>query len=198
MLNLVLFGPPGAGKGTQSKRLIETYDLMHLSTGDILRYEIADETALGMEAKKRIDKGELVPDEIVIGMITKIVEKNKQVPGFIFDGFPRTVHQASVLDEILHSREMSITMMLSLEVEEEELITRLLNRGKKSNRPDDQDVSIIERRLKVYKESTQPVRDYYINMNKHVSIFGMRKEEEVFSSIREAIDNMLNKKDIHV
>lgn len=194
MLNLVLFGPPGSGKGTQSKTLIERYNLMHLSTGDILRYEIADETALGMEAKKRIDKGELVPDEIVISMITKIVDKNRHVPGFIFDGFPRTVFQAKELGEILRKRDLEISLMLSLEVEQDELVRRLLNRGKKSNRPDDQDVRIIERRFRVYNESTKPVRDYYINLNKHVSIYGMRKEEEVFASIQEAIENLLNKK----
>jgi len=190
MLNLVLFGPPGAGKGTQSSRLIEKYNLMHLSTGDILRMEIADETSLGLEAKRRIDKGELVPDEVVISMITKIIDKNRNVSGFIFDGFPRTVIQAAVLDEILHRRDMQINLMLSLEVEEEELINRLLNRGKKSNRTDDQDVSIIEKRLKVYKESTEPVKQYYIEKGKHKGICGMKSEELVFTEIIGILDSL--------
>lgn len=183
MLNLVLFGPPGAGKGTQSSRLIEKYNLMHLSTGDILRMEIADETSLGLEAKRRIDKGELVPDEVVISMITNIIDRNKHVPGFIFDGFPRTVIQAAVLDEILHRRDMQIDLMLSLEVEETELIQRLLNRGKKSNRSDDQDVNVIQKRLNVYKVSTEPVKHYYISKGKHVGICGMQSEEKVFEEI---------------
>jgi len=190
MLNLVLFGPPGAGKGTQSSHLIEKYNLMHLSTGDILRMEIADETSLGLEAKRRIDKGELVPDEVVISMITKIIDKNRNVSGFIFDGFPRTVIQAAVLDEILHRRDMQINLMLSLEVEEEELINRLLNRGKKSNRTDDQDVSIIEKRLKVYKESTEPVKQYYIEKGKHKGICGMKSEELVFTEIIGILDSL--------
>lgn len=192
MLNLVLFGPPGAGKGTQSARLIEKYNLMHLSTGDILRMEIADETALGLEAKRRIDKGELVPDEIVISMITKILDRNRHVPGFIFDGFPRTVVQAAVLDEILHRRDMQIDLMLSLEVEEEELINRLLNRGKKSNRTDDQDVSIIEKRLKVYRESTEPVKHYYIEKNKHIGVCGMKSEEDVFKEVSAILDTHIH------
>jgi len=188
MLNIVLFGPPGAGKGTQSKRLIEKYNLLHLSTGDILRYEIADETALGLEAKKRIDKGELVPDEIVIGMITNIIDRNTTVQGFIFDGFPRTVKQAEVFDKLLADRNMEVSLMLSLEVEDEELKTRLLNRGLTANRPDDQDINIIEKRLRIYKETTQPVKEYYISQDKHIGIMGMKSELNVFQDIENTIN----------
>src|SRR5690242_2759715 len=137
MLNLVLFGPPGAGKGTQSQKLIEKYQLVHLSTGDILRNEIANGTGLGLEAKKLMDQGVLVPDEVVIGMISNKLDANKDAKGFIFDGFPRTVAQAEALDELLESKSTSITGMIALDVDDEELQTRLLLRGKDSGRPDD-------------------------------------------------------------
>ncbi len=193
MLNIVLFGPPGAGKGTQSEKIIEKYKLKHLSTGDILRSEIAEQTALGVKAKQCTDKGELVPDEVVISMISNVIEKNRNVPGFIFDGFPRTVNQAAVLDEILAKMNMKIDLMLSLEVDEPELIARLLNRGKKSNRPDDQDESIVQKRLNVYRESTEPVKHYYISKKKHIGVCGMKTEDEVFVQLEEILDKFISR-----
>ena len=147
MLNLVLFGPPGAGKGTQSENLIREFNLVHLSTGDILRAEVKAETKLGLEAKKLMDQGLLVPDEVVIGMIESKIDSNKDARGFIFDGFPRTTKQAEALDALLSKKQTGITMMLALEVDDAELIKRLLIRGKDSGRADDQDESIIARRI---------------------------------------------------
>ena len=147
MLNIVLFGPPGAGKGTQSEKLIIKYNLIHLSTGDILRAELSAQSNLGIEAKKYMEKGELVPDEVVIGMIDAKIEKSENAAGFIFDGFPRTTAQAEALDKLLGKRNISITAMLALEVDHQELINRLLYRGKDSGRADDQNMSIIENRI---------------------------------------------------
>ena len=188
MLNLVLFGPPGAGKGTQSERLIEKYKLVHLSTGDILRSEIAAGTELGMKAKKLMDAGMLVPDEVVIGMIDSKLEANKNAIGFIFDGFPRTIAQAEALDELLSEKKSSITMMLALEVEKEELIKRLLNRGKDSGRADDQNAEIIEKRIEEYNNKTAPLKDYYDKQNKLKVIKGVGGIEAIFQKLCEAID----------
>lgn len=187
MLNIVLFGPPGSGKGTQSAKLIEKYQLVHLSTGDILRGEIAAQTPLGMEAKKKMDKGELVPDEVVIGMIGNKLAQNKSAKGFIFDGFPRTTAQASALDKLLTENGTSITVMLALEVEKQELVNRLLNRGKDSGRADDQDLSVIENRIAVYNRETSVVADYYKGQKKHRSIMGMGSIDEIFNRLCEAI-----------
>ena len=170
MLNLVLFGPPGAGKGTQSEKLIEKYHLVHLSTGDILRSEITLKTKLGMEAKTLMDQGLLVPDEVVIGMISSKLDANKQAKGFIFDGFPRTTAQAKALDNLLEEKESSITMMLALEVEDEELLKRLLLRGKDSGRADDQDQNIIRKRINEYNTKTAPLKEYYSAQNKFHSV----------------------------
>ena len=156
MLNIVLFGPPGAGKGTQSEKLIEKYQLVHLSTGDILRGEIAAGTELGLEAKKLMDEGALVPDEVVIGMISSKLDQNKGVKGFIFDGFPRTTAQAEALDSLLSEKSTSITTMLALEVDTEELTKRLLLRGKDSGRADDQNEEIIRNRISEYNNQTAP------------------------------------------
>ncbi len=188
MLNIVLFGPPGAGKGTQAEFLINSYDLIHLSTGDLLRSEIAAGTTLGKEAKAYMDKGELVPDEVVIGMIENKLEANKDANGFIFDGFPRTVAQAKALDELLNRKGTPITAMLSLEVEKQELIDRLLSRGKVSGRADDQDESIIENRINVYNEKTSPLIDYYKQQNKYYGINGMGSIEEIAGRLKEAIE----------
>jgi adenylate kinase len=179
MLNLVLFGPPGAGKGTQADFLIEKFRLIHLSTGDLLRCQIAAETTLGVEAKSYMDKGFLVPDSIVIGMIKSILNENKGANGYIFDGFPRTVAQAKALDELLDEYKTPVSGMLCLLVENEELINRLLFRGKTSGRPDDQDVSIIENRIKIYHEKTSPLRDYYRAQNKYYKIDGTGSVEEI-------------------
>jgi len=190
MLNLVLFGPPGAGKGTQSDKLIDKYSLIHLSTGDLLRSEIAAETQLGIEAKKYMDKGELVPDEVVIGMIEHKLDDNSDTKGFIFDGFPRTQAQAKALDELLASHNTGISAMLALEVKHQELINRLLNRGKNSGRSDDKDQSIIENRIKVYHNQTCPLIEYYYAQNKFHSIDGMGTIEEIFDRLSERVDNL--------
>jgi adenylate kinase len=183
MLNLVLFGPPGAGKGTQSEKLISKYQLVHLSTGDILRNEISNGTALGLEAKKLMDQGILVPDEVVIGMISNKLDANKDAKGFIFDGFPRTVAQAEALDSLLESKSSSITKMVALEVEHDELKKRLLLRGKDSGRPDDANPEIIEKRIQEYLTKTAPVAEYYKAQSKFESINGIGSIEEIFDSI---------------
>jgi len=190
MLNLILFGPPGAGKGTQAEFLINTYELVHLSTGDLLRREIAAKTELGKEAKKYIDKGELVPDVLVIDMIKIKLEDNHQPHGFIFDGFPRTVAQAEALDELLITHNTEISGMLSLEVEKEELISRLLNRGKTSGRSDDQNKAIIENRIVVYHQKTAPIKEYYKTQNKHYVINGMGTIDEITNRLKETIDSL--------
>lgn len=187
MLNLVLFGPPGSGKGTQSANLIEKYHLVHLSTGDILRGEIASKTELGLEAKKKMEKGELVSDDIVIGMIGNKLDQNASANGFIFDGFPRTTAQAIELDHLLSKKNTSITLMISLEVEKQELVNRLLNRGKDSGRPDDQDIAIIENRIAVYNRETAVVADYYKAQGKLNNIHGMGSIEEIFKRLCVAI-----------
>lgn len=188
MLNIVLFGPPGAGKGTQSEKLIEKYGLVHLSTGDILRGEIKSQTELGLKAKSLMDKGELVPDEVVIGMIDNKIASNIGANGFIFDGFPRTKAQAEALDNLLSKKGTGITLMLALEVEENELVSRLLSRGKDSGRADDQDENIIKNRIKVYNEQTSVLADYYKAQNKHVGIEGVGAIDSIFASLCEAID----------
>jgi adenylate kinase len=189
MLNLVLFGPPGAGKGTQAKFLIDLFELDHLSTGDLLRREIAAGTKLGIEAKGYIDKGELVPDAVVIGMIKSKLENSKETKGFIFDGFPRTVDQAKALDELLNEHGAPIKGMLSLEVETEELISRLLCRGKVSGRADDQDQSVIENRIDVYNKKTLPLIEYYKPQGKHYGINGMGTVEEIAQRLKEVVEN---------
>lgn len=192
MLNLVLFGPPGSGKGTQSAKLIEKYKLVHLSTGDILRGEIAGQTPLGLEAKKKMDKGELVPDEVVIGMISNKLDANANATGFIFDGFPRTTAQAEALDNLLTKKGTAITVMLSLDVEKQELVNRLLNRGKDSGRADDQNIDVIENRIAVYNKETAVVGDYYKKQNKLQLIQGMGSVDEIFDRLSKAIDKAKN------
>jgi len=187
MLNLVLFGPPGSGKGTQSAKLIEKYQLVHLSTGDILRGELAAQTPLGLAAKKKMDKGELVPDEVVIGMISNKLDQNTGAKGFIFDGFPRTTAQAEALDKLLNTKGTPITMMLALEVEKQELVNRLLNRGKGSGRADDQDLSVIENRIVVYNRETAVVANYYKAQGKLKEIQGMGTIDEIFDRLSKAI-----------
>ena len=192
MLNLILFGPPGSGKGTQSEGLIKKYNLQHLSTGDILRNEISNNTPLGLEAKKFMDKGILVPDEVVIGMISgKIDETADKVNGYIFDGFPRTIAQAEALDKLLQFKTIPINLVLSLQVEEEELVKRLLSRGATSGRPDDQNEEIIRNRVKEYRTKTEPVADFYIKKNKLQNIAGVGSVETIFGLLCEAIDNIL-------
>ena len=188
MLNIVLFGPPGAGKGTQSQKLIAHYNLVHLSTGDLLRAQIAQGTDLGLQAKKLMDEGLLVPDAVVIGMIGSALKDNPQAGGFIFDGFPRTVAQAESLDELMAAHGTHIGCMIALEVAEEELVTRLLERGKTSNRPDDQDESKIRRRVTVYNTETAQVAGYYAAQQKFHALNGIGAIETIFGQICAIID----------
>ena len=188
MLNLVLFGPPGAGKGTQSENLIRKYQLVHLSTGDLLRSQIAAGTTLGLQAKILMDEGKLVPDEVVIGMIESKLTENAHAPGFIFDGFPRTVKQAEALDELLAHHQTSITTMVALVVDHDELTRRLLIRGESSGRPDDRDVATIQKRITEYNEKTTPVADYYEQQGKFAAISGVGGIDEIFGQICQKID----------
>lgn len=188
MLNLVLFGPPGAGKGTQAAFLKKTYNLIHLSTGDLLRSRIAEGTALGIEAKQYMDKGELVPDDIVVGMIRNTIKKHPDAKGFVFDGFPRTVPQAIALDEMLSRNNVPIIGMLSLEVEKEELINRLTARAKISDRADDQNQKVIKNRISVYNQKTFPLIEYYKSQNKFYPINGMGTIDDISNRLKEVID----------
>lgn len=183
MFNLILFGPPGSGKGTQSEKLIEKFGWIHLSTGDLLRKEIANETQLGLEAKSFMDKGQLVPDEVVIGMIGSALDANPAAKGFLFDGFPRTVAQAEALDNLLAGKGSEITLVLALEVGQEELVARLLNRGKTSSRSDDRDETVIRKRLVEYDNKTAQVADYYAQFGKVAKIKGEGTIEEIFGSL---------------
>jgi adenylate kinase len=189
MLNIVLFGPPGAGKGTQAKKLIDTYHLVHLSTGDLLRNEIANGTALGKQAKSIMDRGELVSDEIVIGMIENKLTENPHAKGFIFDGFPRTTAQAKALDDVLHKKHTGITMMIALEVDNVELTRRLLVRGHESGRADDQNEDVIRNRIAEYNNKTAPLKNYYAQQNKFHSVYGIGSIEQIFDLLCATIDN---------
>jgi adenylate kinase len=188
MFNLILFGPPGSGKGTQSEKIVNKFGLKHLSTGDLLRREIADKTPLGMEAKSFMDKGQLVPDEVVIGMIDSSLEKNPGAKGFLFDGFPRTVAQAEALDKLLTLKKTSITKVLALEVTEEELVKRLLKRGETSGRSDDTNEEVIRKRFSVYQKETSAVADHYKALGKFESIKGEGSVDEIFESLSNAIE----------
>lgn len=190
MLNIVLFGPPGAGKGTQSERIIEKYGLVHLSTGDIFRANIKGKTELGVLAKSYIDKGQLVPDEVTINMLKAEVLKQSDPKGFIFDGFPRTNAQAKALDSLLEDIGTKITSMISLDVEEEELKERLANRAKTSGRPDDADPAVIQNRIDVYKNETAPVKDYYSAQNKWIKVDGIGTIEDITSRLFVVIDSL--------
>jgi adenylate kinase len=186
MLNIVLFGPPGSGKGTQSEKLIEKHKLVHLSTGDLLRSEIAIKSELGMKAKAIMDKGELVSDDIVIGMIRNKINANLESKGFIFDGFPRTVAQAGALDKVLAETGKAISLMVTLIVPDEEVIQRLLKRGEQTGRADD-NITTIENRLNVYLCQTAPVMDYYEKQQKYRPVNGLGSIEEIFERIEEEI-----------
>ena len=191
MLNIVLFGPPGAGKGTQSERLIAKYDLVHLSTGDIFRSNIKGETDLGKLAKSYMDQGLLVPDLVTIDMLRSEVIKYENPKGFIFDGFPRTNAQAEALDSFLSSLNSSITLMVSLEVEENELKTRLLKRAGVSGRADDANPEVIANRITIYNKETAPVKLFYQTQNKFVAIDGIGSIDDITQRIFSAIDPRL-------
>ncbi|MDN3668553.1 adenylate kinase [Echinicola jeungdonensis] len=188
MLNIVLFGPPGAGKGTQSEKLIDKYELEHISTGDLFRKHLGNGTELGKLARKYMDEGRLVPDEVVIGMVDDKIKNSPDVKGFIFDGFPRTVAQAEALDNLLEEKSMDISGMIALEVPEEELKERIRGRGKTSGRADDQDEEKINTRIKVYQEETLPVATYYKEQGKFSGIYGVGEIDEIFSLICAVID----------
>lgn len=189
MINLVLFGPPGAGKGTQAERLVERYNLVHLSTGDIFRRNIKGGTELGKLAQTYMDGGNLVPDEVTIQMLEAEVNEHPDAKGFIFDGFPRTENQAEALDKFLTGKSMSISAMLALSVGDEELTARLLNRAKTSGRADDADPSIIANRIEVYKRETAPVAGFYGAQNKLVEIDGIGSIDEISGRLYAAIDS---------
>lgn len=186
--NIVLFGPPGAGKGTQSAFLMERYGLEHLSTGDLLRAEIQAETPLGLQAQEVMSAGDLVPDDVVVGMIRNRISDSPEAKGFIFDGFPRTLAQARALDDMLQRLGNPITAMLSLEVEEEELVKRLLGRGTTSGRPDDRSEEVVRKRIAEYRTKTAPLKEYYQAQGKHRAIDGMGSIAEITRRLTQAID----------
>ncbi len=192
MFNVILFGPPGSGKGTQSEKLVEKYKFVHLSTGDLLRKERQLRTPLGIEAQLFIDKGQLVPDEVVIGMISSALDENVNANGFLFDGFPRTVAQAEALDKLLELKKSEISLVLFLEVNEDELIRRLVHRGKTSGRSDDADENIQRKRQEVYKNETLPVAAHYSKAKKVVHINGIGGLDEIFSRLCTLIDKKNN------
>ena len=190
MTNLILFGPPGSGKGTQAAKLIDKYHLVHISTGDLFRYEMSNDTPLGLKAKAFMAEGKLVPDEVTIGMLRNKVEAHPEAKGFIFDGFPRTIPQAEALDALLQSMETDINGLIALEVDDEEIVSRILNRGKSSGRADDNDESIIRNRIQVYNDSTTPVFDYYAQYEKSHSIPGVGSINEIFERLCTVIDEL--------
>ena len=188
MFNFILFGPPGSGKGTQSEKIVDRYGLIHLSTGNLLRQEIYDRTPLGLEAKNIMDKGQLVPDEVVIGMIDTCLEKHPEAKGFLFDGFPRTIAQAEALDKLLALKKTGIHKVLALEVTEDELVKRLLKRGETSGRTDDNDEAVIRRRFNVYRAETEPVAGYYQTKKRLERILGEGSVDDIFQKLSGSIE----------
>ena len=191
MINIVLFGPPGSGKGTQAEKLAERFQLKHISTGDLFRYNLKNETPLGILAKSYIDKGNLVPDEVTSSMLEQEVKNNINVKGFIFDGFPRTTAQAEFLDEFLNTLNASVLITLSLNVEDDVLLERLIERGKTSGRLDDTNPEIIANRIKEYYDKTAPVADFYINQEKWIEIEGVGSIQDITNQLSEEINTVL-------
>lgn len=189
MLNIILFGPPGSGKGTQAQKLVDHYQLVHISTGDLFRHEMKHETPLGLEAKAYMSRGELVPDSVTIGMLRNAVDARADAKGFIFDGFPRTIPQAEALDALLLERGQDISGLVALDVPDQEIIQRILERGKTSGRPDDNDPEVIKNRIAVYKEETSAVYDYYAANGKSHTVNGLGSIDEIFGRLCKVIDN---------
>ncbi len=190
MTNLILFGPPGSGKGTQASKLVEQYGLAHISTGDLFRYEMGNNTPLGVKAKEYMAKGELVPDSVTIGMLRNKVESLPDAKGFIFDGFPRTIPQAEALDALLAEKESQISALISLHVGDEEIVHRLLLRGETSKRTDDADEALIRKRINVYKSETTPVFTYYAQQEKSHTVHGIGTVEEIFARLCAVINGL--------
>ncbi len=190
MINLILFGPPGSGKGTQAAKLVEQYNLLHISTGDLFRYEMSNDTPLGQLAKSFIAKGELVPDEVTIGMLRNKVEANPDVRGYIFDGFPRTIAQSEALDALLAEKGEEVSKLIMLEVPDDEIVARILNRGKTSGRSDDLDPAIIRNRIDVYKTETSQVFDFYAAKDKSIKINGVGSIEDIFTRLCDQLDHL--------
>ena len=188
MINLILFGPPGSGKGTQAAKLVEKYNLVHISTGDLFRSEMSEGTPLGNQAKTFIEQGTLVPDEVTIGMLRNKVRANPSAEGFIFDGFPRTVPQAQALDSLMQEMGEEISLLVSLKVDDEEITRRILNRGKTSGRTDDNDEAIVRNRIRVYQNETTPVFDFYARKGKAVKVEGIGSIEEIFERLGAEIE----------
>jgi len=191
MINIILFGPPGSGKGTQAEKLVEHYGLVHISTGDLFRYEMKHDTPLGLEAKSYMSKGELVPDSVTVGMLKNKVNMHPDARGFILDGFPRTIPQAEALDYFLTEKGAFVNALVALDVEDEEIVARIKSRGATSGRADDLDESIIRNRIDVYKSETSPVFDYYAAKDKSIAVLGMGSIEEIFERLCEAIDSRI-------
>ena len=191
MFNLILFGPPGSGKGTQSESIIAEFGLKHLSTGNLLREEIGNSTTLGLEAKRFMDAGQLVPDEVVIGMVDNFMQAHPEAKGFLFDGFPRTTAQCIALDALLKSKSSEINVVLALEVSEEELVKRLLGRGLTSGRSDDTNETIIRARIQEYHDKTTAVAKHYAQFNKVVYVKGEGSVESIYASLKTEIDHRI-------
>jgi adenylate kinase len=191
MINIILFGPPGAGKGTQSAKIIEKYSLLHIATGDLFRKHLKEGTPLGTLAKEYMNKGNLVPDQVVIDMVDDKIKSAENTSGIIFDGFPRTIPQAQALDKLLNSKGAPIKVLIELVVPEDELRKRLADRAIKENRPDDAKPEVIENRISVYKGETAAVAEYYKNLGKYASVVGVGQIENIFSNICREIDKTL-------
>ena len=192
MFNLILFGPPGGGKGTQAEKIVEKFGLIHLSTGNLLRQEISEKTPLGLEAKNFIDKGQLVPDEVVIGMIDSCLEKNADAKGFLFDGFPRNLAQVEALDKLLDLPKNRINKVIKLDVPDQECLKRLMKRGETSGRSDDASEEVNRKRLEVYHSETAPCADYYQMQDKLVVIHGVGTIDDIFTKVTTAIESELS------
>ena len=197
-LNIILFGPPGSGKGTQAEKLIDKFQLFHISTGDMFRFELSNNTELGLLARSYMDKGQLVPDQVTISMLEKRVEAHPDAKGIIFDGFPRTVAQAQALDNFLAGLGQSITVLLELVVDEDEIVKRVLLRGKTSGRIDDTDESTVRKRINVYKTETSPVAEYYAEKNKALKIQGLGTIDEIFQKLCDSIEGLKKHNNISV